>query len=261
MMNPSSGSLYNPQCMMCLSGSASAQWMGSTGSFHVDHIMSQRTMMSGMMDLRLVMTSTMPVWGQPFSYMPFSDPMTFNPLAPGSQDTVDSGTINMYGSSMPPGTYYMLLYMREQMGMGGMMSDADWVLFPKQVTCDGLGCSVASACMEDANSMCLVGGRFRVTLDYSGYGANPPMGHGTGRHLTDNVTYFGTVDPTSADVVVKMINFCSLNNSWSVYIGGTTDINTTISITDTATGQISQPFVNPLGQGFQLIRSQVFTCP
>ena len=107
----------------------------------------------------------------------------------------------------------------------------------------------------------LVGGRFVATLVYAGYGANPPRGTGTGHLLTDNVGYFGTVDPTSADVAVKMIDFCSLNGTWSVYIGGTTDINTTISITDTATGLNSQPFVNPLGQGFQLIRSQVFTCP
>jgi sugar lactone lactonase YvrE len=120
---------------------------------------------------------------------------------------------------------------------------------------------ILPALTQTGTTLPLVGGRFVVTLNYATYPPNPLTGQGTGWRLTDNVGYFGTTDPTASDVTVKMINFCSLNNSWSVYIGGTTDINTTISIQDTQTGRYSQSFVNPLGTPFQLIRSQAFSCP
>lgn len=101
--------------------------------------------------------------------------------------------------------------------------------------------------------------RFMATLSYSGYSSDV-QGFGTPHLLADNVGYFGTADPDSADVVVKMIDFCRANN-WSVYIGGTTDINTSVTITDTLTGRVSVPFVNTLGHDFQLIKNAVFTCP
>ncbi len=107
----------------------------------------------------------------------------------------------------------------------------------------------------------LVAGRFVVTLIYGTYAPGMPTGMGTAYRLSDNVGYFGTVDPMSADVIVKIVNFCDLNNTWSVYVGGTTDLQTSVSITDTMTGRVSQPFVNPLGHDFQLIKAQVFNCP
>jgi len=241
MMNPTPGSPTNPQCMMCLSGSASAQWMGSTGSFHVDYIMSKQSMMSGAMDLRLVMTSTMPVWGQPFSYMNFSDAMTFNPLAPGSQYTVDSGTMNMYGNSMPPGTYYMLLYMRQQ--MGGMMSAADWIVFPKQVTCDGLGCSVASACMEDGNTMCMMGGRYRITsywVDQYAGGAVSTMNKTTLKAATGA---FWLSDSNAFEYFVRINTATDNGRAW-ITISTFTDVEFFVTVEDLVGGQ-SKTYHNP----------------
>jgi hypothetical protein len=234
MMNPPPGSLYNPQCMMCLSGSASAQWMGSTGSFHVDHIMSRQTMMSGAMDLRLVMTSTMPVWGQPFTFMPFSDAMTFNPLAPGSQVTVDSGTMNMYGSSMPSGTYYMLLYMRQQ--MGPMMSAADWIVFPKQVTCDGQGCSVASACMEDANTMCMVGGRYRITSYWVDQYAGGAMSTLHRTRMTDGTGAFWLNDSNNFEYMIRINTATDNGRAW-IAIPTFTDVEFNVLVEDLVNGQ------------------------
>ncbi len=131
------------------------------------------------------------------------------------------------------------------------------VVLEGSITKDG-GCPGAAS---TGTTLPLVGGRFLATLNYVGYGANPPTGAGTGHRLTDNVGYFGTVDPTSADVAVKIVDFCSLNGTWGVYIGGATDLNTSVTITDTSTGKVSQPFVNALGHDFKLMKAGVFACP
>ena len=110
------------------------------------------------------------------------------------------------------------------------------------------------------NTLPLVGGRFVATLSYTGYSASV-SGLGTAWKLSDTVGYFGTADSTAADVTVKMVNFCALNGSWSVYIGGTTDVHTVVQITDTKTGRVSSPFVNALGHDFQLMKAEVFSCP
>jgi len=147
---------------------------------------------------------------------------------------------------------------RLQLGINDdQLSDNTGSLVIQVSQASGGGCSGTPT----GSRLPLVGGRFVATLNYFGYGANPPVGAGTGYRLTDNVGYFGTVDPTSADVAVKMVDFCSLNGTWGVYIGGTTDLNTTVTITDTLTGKVSQPFVNTLGHDFKLMKAGVFTCP
>lgn len=259
MMNPPSGTLYNPQCMMCLSGSASVQWMGSTGSFHVDSMMSRQTMMSGMMDLRVVLTPMMPVWGQPFSYQDFSDAMTFNPMAPGSQNTVDSGTMNMYGSSMPPGTYYMLLYMRQQMGMGGMMADADWIVFPKQVTCDGQGCSVASTCIEDANAMCMMGGRYRITSYWVDQYAGGAISNLSKTTLTSSTGAFWRFDNSSYEYMVR-INTATDNGKAWISIPTFTDVEFFVLVEDLVSGQ-SKTYHSPPGNKTLIYDPDFFVYP
>lgn len=241
MMNRAPGSLSNPQCMMCLSGSASAQWVGDTGSFHVDDMMNRSGMMSGMMDLKLILTSTMPVWGQRFSYQTFSDTMTFNPLAPGNQYTVDSGTMNMYGGSMPPGTYYMLLYLTEQMGY--TVSTADWIVFPKQVTCNGRSCSTVASCVEDANTMCLVGGRYRITSywvnQYDG-GKVSTLQKAT---LTDATGAFWLSDSNTYEYMIR-INTATDNGKAWIAIPTFTNVEFHVLVEDLVNGQ-SKTYVNP----------------
>lgn len=106
----------------------------------------------------------------------------------------------------------------------------------------------------------LVGGRFHVTLQYLGYASNAQWTLGNAWQINDSYGYFGTSDPTSPDVLVKMINFCGVNNSWSVYISGATDVGISINIVDTKTGHSYQTG-NTLGNPFNLVRAQAFSCP
>ena len=97
--------LDQPGCSICLGGAASVTWNGSSGSFHVDRIANYRSSgYSGPLDLKVVLTSSQPVFGQTINSFAFSSALSFPPLQAGYQYTpIDSGTIAFYGSSISPG--------------------------------------------------------------------------------------------------------------------------------------------------------------
>jgi hypothetical protein len=117
----------------------------------------------------------------------------------------------------------------------------------------------SGSCTPDANTLCLFGSRFKVTAQYQSYGSST-YSTATATGFSDNTGFFTTVTPGNVDVVVKLVNFCSLNNSWSAYIGGTTDLGVRVSILDTNTNN-TYTASNPLGNPWSLIRQTAFQCP
>jgi hypothetical protein len=234
---PSGGAkaLDQPECTTCLEGSASAQWTGSTGSFHVDHIVNHRSSTTGPMDLKLILTATLPVWGQPFSYLSFSDSLSLSPLAGGHQyDSVDSGTVNVYAGSMPAGTYYQLLYLREN--VSGFWFIDDFIVFPKQVACDGFGCSPIAGCTPDAFTACLIGSRYRVTSHWRNQYNGSQVNTLAAAPLTDATAAFWL---TSADIYEYLIriNTATDNGRAWISIPTFTDVEFWIAVQDTVNGQ------------------------
>ncbi|KAA0255474.1 MAG: hypothetical protein EDX89_05255 [Acidobacteria bacterium] len=47
---------------------------------------------------------------------------------------------------------------------------------------------------------------------------------------------------------------------WGVYANGLTDLDVTLTVTDTKDGT-TRTYTNPLGQEFRLIRDAAFACP
>jgi sugar lactone lactonase YvrE len=119
---------------------------------------------------------------------------------------------------------------------------------------------ILPALTETGSTLTLVGGRFSVTMNWLSYAPGASFVPATAWQINDNYGYFATSDPTSPDVLVKMINFCGANNSWSVYISGATDVGTNINILDTTTGH-TYTTSNSLGHPFNLVRDQAFACP
>jgi hypothetical protein len=54
--------------------------------------------------------------------------------------------------------------------------------------------------------------------------------------LSDDSGYFWFFDPGNAEVMFKVINACSLNHAYWFYAGGLTNVQVTITVTDTRTG-------------------------
>jgi len=235
---PSSGgarALDQPECTNCLEGSASAEWTGSTGSFHVDHIVNYRGTMTGPLDLKLILTSTLPVWGQPFAYLSFSDSLSLSPLAGGTQyDSVDSGTVNVFAGSMPAGTYYELLYLREKVGEIYFIDD--FIVFPRQVSCDGLGCTTVSGCTEDAYSMCLIGGRYRVTSSWRNQYAGGEISLLHRATLTNATGAFWLTDSNIYEYLIRINTATDNGRAW-IAIPTFTDVEFFVLVEDLVNGQ------------------------
>lgn len=107
---------------------------------------------------------------------------------------------------------------------------------------------VVASCIPDANSLCLTGDRFRVEMDYrtpggdTGQGrAVPLQGGGSG--------YFWFFDPDNVEALVKVLDACGFNQRQWVFSAGLTDVEVTMTVTDTETDEV-KTYVNPLGSRY-----------
>jgi hypothetical protein len=111
------------------------------------------------------------------------------------------------------------------------------------VFCSPLG-QVAATCTSDAVTLCLNGQRFRATVVWRSAGNS---GNGQAHPITDNTGAFWFFDPTNLELVVKVLDGRSVNGKWWVFFGSLTNVEFTLTVTDTLTGQV-RTYTNPPGQ-------------
>jgi titin len=119
----------------------------------------------------------------------------------------------------------------------------------------------AAACVDDDNTMCLNGDRFRVETAWET--SNPPQtGIGHRVELTSDTGYFWFFASTNVEMVAKVLNACGLNSRYWVFAGGLTNVKVVITVTDSQTGKIVT-YVNPPNTQFQPIQDTgaFATCP
>lgn len=115
-----------------------------------------------------------------------------------------------------------------------------------------------AACTADATTLCLYGGRFKVRAawkDYSG-----ATGTARAQALTSDSGYFWFFDAANVELLAKMVNGCAWGSKLAVYVGGLTDVETTIQVTDTRDGTYRE-YQKPLGQKFTMVSDAPFSCP
>ncbi|HEX6085256.1 MAG TPA: NF038122 family metalloprotease [Thermoanaerobaculia bacterium] len=108
-------------------------------------------------------------------------------------------------------------------------------------------------CSADANTTCLVDGRFAVKIDFLNQFANPPQpGSLLGAKLLpgsqnpDTAIYgFGSAQAIEAVVRIQDARPFGLNR-FDIYFGGMTDVEYTVTVTDSVTGMVRQ-YRNPPG--------------
>ncbi len=121
--------------------------------------------------------------------------------------------------------------------------------------------SGGSGCTPDANTLCLNNGRFEVVIQWTDFNGNTGFG---------NVVPYGSSDsglmwffnPDNWEMLVKVLNGCGVNNHYWVFAALTTNVQYTLQVTDTATGNVVQ-YSNPLGNSSPAITdaSAFATCP
>ncbi len=116
-------------------------------------------------------------------------------------------------------------------------------------------------CVSDDDTLCVAGGRFEIEMIWN---TGEQTGNGRVIQLTNDTGAFWFFSPANVEAVVKVLDACDLdpfNNFW-VFAAGLTDVEVTLRVTDTQTGE-TQQWLNPLGTPFQPIRETgaFMTCP
>lgn len=232
--------LTQPGCAICLEGSSSVQWVGTSGSYQVDGIGNYRASgTSGTLDLRIALSSTMPVFGQTISYYTFTDIKQFAALAAGFHYApVNSGTVGFYPSLIPAGQYYMFMFLREFQG-GSTYSYTDFAVMNNRVTCNGASCTTVSSCIEDTYTMCLVGGRYRVTSYWQNQYAGGAVSTLSKAKLTDTTGAFWIANSSTYEYMIRFNTATDNGRAW-IAIPTFTDVEFFINVTDTVNGQSKQ---------------------
>ncbi len=115
-------------------------------------------------------------------------------------------------------------------------------------------------CSENSSALCLGDERFRITVEWRDYLGRRGAGHAY--PLTVDSGLFWFFADTNLEVLVKVVDACAVFSRHWVYAAATTDVEYTLTATDTATGR-SRRYFNPLGRRSPAITdSDAFaTCP
>jgi len=105
-------------------------------------------------------------------------------------------------------------------------------------------------CVPDADTACLLSGRFSVEVDWTTASDSGPaavMSFGGQRASSDQSSFWWFFDPANFEMGVKMVDACvpPFNAYW-VFVSGLTNQAFTVTITDTDTGLV-RTYTNPLG--------------
>ena len=131
----------------------------------------------------------------------------------------------------------------------------------------GASCQEASAptpdpsnppCLRGPTTLCLQGNRFRVTT--TGFPNRPKAGQVLTSSSDTGFFYF--VSSSNVDLTVKVLNACSTNNRFWVFAAASTNVEYTLTVTDTETNT-TRSYYNPLRQPTAPIQdtNAFATCP
>ncbi len=187
--------------------------------------------------------------GHPHGFFSDSIPLTWNPPHAVLSATVDlklSNGTSVYGGPyvLSPSTFF---------GAPGPWGGSLAVVFPNQVgkgiTTVDLRIVVPSsnsgggACVADATTLCLSNSRFKVKVAWQALhlGTN---GTGQAVPLTSDTGYFWFFGNSNVELVIKVVDGTTVNGHFWVFYGALSNVQYTITVTDTKTG-LSKTYFNP----------------
>ncbi len=115
---------------------------------------------------------------------------------------------------------------------------------PKPVLPGRPGLSAFAACVADPTTLCLNSQRFRVEVRWKDFQGN--TGSGQAISLTGDTGYFWFFSSSNIELVVKVVDGRALNSHFWVFFGALSNVEYTMTVTDSATGSV-KTYVNPSG--------------
>jgi 6-phosphogluconolactonase (cycloisomerase 2 family) len=115
-------------------------------------------------------------------------------------------------------------------------------------------------CTPSPTTLCLNDNRFRVQATFDAGNGNSGTAH-VGS-LTSDTGYLWFFSSSNVEAIIKVLNGCGLNSAYWVFAGGLTNVQVTITVTDTLTG-LSHQYNNPAQATFEPVQdtSTFKTCP
>jgi hypothetical protein len=209
----------------------------STGYFTADRVSNHRSSgTSGTLRLELWATTGSPASGSVSGYRLAID--TLGQLQAGYYFTnINSGTFSY--TQPATGCYYISLLLTEFDGSG--YPYIDYVVFPNLVSFQGGSCS---GCTEDAYTMCLVGGRYRVTGRWKNQYAGGAQANLSKTKLTDVTGAFWIADANTYEFMIRVNTATDNGKAWMAILTFT-DVEFWVAVTDVTNGQSKEYHSDP----------------
>ncbi len=130
-----------------------------------------------------------------------------------------------------------------------------------QETAASCAVDCAATCAEDSVTLCLNRGRFRVEVEWR----DSRGGAGNGRVVpvsSADSGLFWFFSPENWEILVKVLDGCDINNRFWVFFAATTNVEFTVTVTDSFTG-VTREYSNPLGRAADAVTDTAAfaTCP
>ncbi|HVR12030.1 MAG TPA: alpha/beta fold hydrolase [Thermoanaerobaculia bacterium] len=107
--------------------------------------------------------------------------------------------------------------------------------------------SYGTTCVPDASHACLQAARFRVSLTWQDSAGHTGVGSLVPAAVSSDSAVLWFFDPSNWEMLVKVLDGCGLNQRIWVFAAATTNVQYTLTITDTVTGQVKS-YQNAGGQ-------------
>lgn len=101
-----------------------------------------------------------------------------------------------------------------------------------------------ATCFPSATRACLLGDRFAVEGEWRNFVGESGSAFTTSVTSDTGILWF--FDPNVVEIVVKLVDGSAFNDRFWVYFGSLSNVEFTLTVTDTVTGE-SKPYFNPLG--------------
>jgi hypothetical protein len=104
--------------------------------------------------------------------------------------------------------------------------------------------STAAPCVSGPTTLCLNNQRFKVEVQWKDFRNN--TGSGQAMPLTSDTGYFWFFSSNNVELVVKVLDARAFNGRFWVFYGALSNVEYTLTVTDTATGRVKS-YTNPSG--------------
>ena len=115
-------------------------------------------------------------------------------------------------------------------------------------------------CTPNSTTLCLNGNRFKVTATFQIQGGAVTPAQVV--EMTEDTGYLWFFQSTNVEVVLKVLNGCSINSRYWVFAAGLTNVRVVITVTDVQTGTV-RTYTNPLNTAYAPVQDTgaMAVCP